>query len=96
MPREPIPTWCFALVVVRKDDHVVHRLLGRELTPTRPGGHVEDKRVLTDAEVIDALRDVFDITLTTEDAARLIAVLPAPGAPPWRGRARPDDRALVD
>lgn len=93
-PTSPRSPFANMVVVVRKDDHVVHRLLGRQLILMRPGGRVEDKRVLTDAEFVAALRDVFDITLTTEEATRLVAALPAPGASPWPG-TRPD-RAPVD
>lgn len=67
-----------ALVVMRKDAGTRTRLLGRRLTVATPDGPAQD-RELTDAEVLDALRDVFDLSLTPEEAATLTAALPAYG-----------------
>ena len=74
-PRSPFVA---QVIAVRKDAHAVHQLLGRRLTATGPQGDGEDARVLTDAEVVTALRQVFGLHLTADEATRVTAALPAP------------------
>jgi N-hydroxyarylamine O-acetyltransferase len=66
------------LVVMRKDDHAVRRLLGRRLITTRPDGS-SDERVLTDAEIDGALADDFGVPLSRAEVANVIAALPPHG-----------------
>ena len=63
------------LIVVRKDDDSIRRLVGRRLVHVRPDLPTEE-RDLSDSEVADALRDVFGVTLASEELAELMAALP--------------------
>jgi len=46
MPRDPIPTWTFALVVVRKGDRFLHPITGRPLGRyEEPLGYAQIRRV---------------------------------------------------
>lgn len=52
MPREPIPTWCYALVVVRKGDRFLIIQESKYGEPWYlPGGRVEAGESFTDAAV---------------------------------------------
>ena len=52
MPREPIPTWCFALVVVRKGDRFLLIQESKYGEPWYlPGGRVEAGESFADAAV---------------------------------------------
>ena len=51
------------VVVMRKDGDAVRRLLGRRLITARPDGS-SDERVLTDAEITEALADDFRVPLS--------------------------------
>jgi N-hydroxyarylamine O-acetyltransferase len=64
------------VLAVRKDERRVVRLLGRELTVTRPRRPAV-RRELTDAEVAGALFEEFGLTLTRDELAALTASLPA-------------------
>jgi N-hydroxyarylamine O-acetyltransferase len=57
-------------VVVRRDPDAIYSLVGRGYTVTRPGP-VKEHRELSDDEWILALRDVFGLTFTEEEQARL-------------------------
>jgi N-hydroxyarylamine O-acetyltransferase len=63
------------LVVVRKDADSMRRLVGRRLVHMGPDLSTEE-RDLSDSEVADALRDVFGVTLASEELAELTATLP--------------------
>ena len=57
MPRQPIPTWCFALVVVRKDDQFLLVQESKFGEPWYlPGGRVEAGESFIDA----AVRETFE------------------------------------
>jgi len=61
-------------VVVRRDQDAIHSLVGRAYTVTRPGlVFVKERRELSDQEWTRALRDVFGLTFTEEEQARLLA-----------------------
>ncbi|MGH3342843.1 MAG: arylamine N-acetyltransferase family protein [Carbonactinosporaceae bacterium] len=68
------------LVVMSKHDDVRRRLLGRQLSTTRPDGTTE-QRQLTDAELAAALRDEFGVPLTRPQVAALTASLRSEIAP---------------
>jgi N-hydroxyarylamine O-acetyltransferase len=70
------------VVVVRKDADAARRLVGRRLTTARPDGS-SDERMLTDAEVADALADDFGVPLSRAEAGNVIAALP-----PHEGQVR--------
>jgi N-hydroxyarylamine O-acetyltransferase len=59
-------------IVVRRDPDAIHSLLGRAYTVTRPGP-VKERRELSDDEWTPVLRDVFGLTFTQEEQARLLA-----------------------
>ncbi|HSZ41235.1 MAG TPA: arylamine N-acetyltransferase [Trebonia sp.] len=59
-------------VVVRRSPDAVTSLLGRTLTVTRPG-HVKERRELGDQEWVSSLAEVFGLSFTPEEAARLVA-----------------------
>jgi N-hydroxyarylamine O-acetyltransferase len=59
-------------VVVRRDPDAIHSLLGRAYTVTRPGP-VKERHELSDEMWTSALRDVFGLTFTEEEQARLLA-----------------------
>lgn len=54
------------LIVMRKDADTRRRLLGRRLTLTRPDGLTHEQQ-LSDADVADALHDVFGLSLTQQE-----------------------------
>jgi len=60
------------VVVVRKDEAGVRRLLGRELSVQKPGRPAET-RTLDDAEFAGALRAEFGDALTGDEIAALVA-----------------------
>jgi N-hydroxyarylamine O-acetyltransferase len=66
------------VVVMRKEDDSLRRLVGRQLTISRPDGS-SDERVLTDTEIADALVDDFRVPLTRAEVRAVIATLPPPG-----------------
>ena len=68
------------LVAVRKDEHSLRELLGRELTETGPRRPTR-RRELTDDELADTLQEDFGLPLTRSELAALIATLPAAGDP---------------
>src|SRR5262245_60118704 len=59
MPREPIPTWCFALVVVRRGDRflLVHESKHGQLWYL-PAGRVEPGESFAEAAVRETLEEV--------------------------------------
>jgi N-hydroxyarylamine O-acetyltransferase len=59
-------------VVVRRDPDAIRSLVCRTLTVTRPGP-VKERRDLSDDEWTSALRDVFGLTFTPQEQARLLA-----------------------
>lgn len=71
-PRSPFTGHA---IVMRKTADVQHRLRDRELTTVRPDGS-STERVLTDAEITSALREMFHLPLTGEEVTRLLGMLP--------------------
>jgi N-hydroxyarylamine O-acetyltransferase len=65
LPTSPFVT---QVVAIRKDEHTRWTLRDHELTVARPDGS-EEKRTLSRDEIVDALREIFRITLTEEEAA---------------------------
>ena len=61
-------------VLVRKDEHQVRRLLGRQLSHTRPGAATQQWQ-LTDSRFAAALHDL-GLDLDPADVVALIATLP--------------------
>jgi N-hydroxyarylamine O-acetyltransferase len=61
-----------APIVVRRAPGAITSLLGRTLTVTRPG-HAKERRTLSDDEWRRSLRDVFGLTFTPDELARLAA-----------------------
>jgi N-hydroxyarylamine O-acetyltransferase len=59
-------------VVVRRSPAAITSLLGRTLTVTRPG-HVKERRELGDAEWVSSLEELFGLSFTRQEAARLVA-----------------------
>ncbi|MGH3166934.1 MAG: arylamine N-acetyltransferase family protein [Trebonia sp.] len=59
-------------VVVHRSPDAVTSLLGRTLTVTRPG-HVKERRELDDTEWMSSLHEIFGLSFTPEEAARLVA-----------------------
>jgi N-hydroxyarylamine O-acetyltransferase len=68
-PRSP---FVGQIVAARKDEHAIHRLAARRLTVTHPDGAVYESD-LDDAELADALRDLFGLPLDDDELARVIA-----------------------
>lgn len=62
------------LIVMRKHADARRRLLGRQLTITRPDGSTHEQQ-LTNAEVTDALHDDFGLPLTPQELRELTATL---------------------
>jgi N-hydroxyarylamine O-acetyltransferase len=62
-------------VALRRDTDAMHRLTNRRFTITRPEGSSEEHQ-LSDAELGDALRDVFGIALSEQELARVVAAIP--------------------
>jgi N-hydroxyarylamine O-acetyltransferase len=68
-PRSP---FVGQLVAARKDERAIHRLAARRLTVTHPDGATY-ARDLDDAELADALRDLFNLPLSDDELARVVA-----------------------
>jgi N-hydroxyarylamine O-acetyltransferase len=62
-------------VAVRKDEGGLYELIDRRLTTTRPDRTIEE-RVLTDAEIAEALDELFGVTIAADELARLTVLLP--------------------
>lgn len=105
MARDPIPTWCFALVVVRKGDRylLVHESKHGQKWYL-PAGRVEPGETLADGAYRETLEETgVPVRLTgilriehtpRADGARLRVVFlgePADDTPP---KTRPDDDSL--
>ena len=105
MPREPIPTWCFALVVVRKGDRFLLVQESKYGEPWYlPGGRVESGESFTDAAVRETLEEagipvrvtgVIRIEHSPSPAGARMRVLflaePTDDTPP---KSEPDDESL--
>jgi 8-oxo-dGTP pyrophosphatase MutT (NUDIX family) len=105
MAREPIPTWCFALAVVRKGDRflIVHERKHGERWYL-PAGRVEPGETFADAAIRETLEEagiairidgILRVEHTpTDDGARMRAVFvarPTDDRPP---KHTPDDDSL--
>ena len=62
-PRSP---FVGQIVAARKDEQAIHRLAGRRLTVTHPDGAIYESD-LDDAELVDALRDLFGLPLSDDE-----------------------------
>jgi phosphatase NudJ len=105
MAREPIPTWCFALVVVRKGDRFLLIQESKYGEPWYlPGGRVEAGESFTDAAVRETLEEagipvrvtgVIRIEHSPTPAGARMRVLflaePTDDTPP---KSEPDDESL--
>lgn len=105
MPREPIPTWCFALVVVRKGDRFLLIQESKYGEPWYlPGGRVEAGESFTDAAVRETREEagvpvrvtgVIRIEHSPSPAGARMRVLflaePTDDTPP---KTEPDDESL--
>jgi phosphatase NudJ len=105
MPREPIPTWCFALVVVRKGDRFLLIQESKYGEPWYlPGGRVEAGESFADAAARETREEagvpvrvtgVLRIEHSPTKAGSRIRVLflaePADDTPP---KSEPDDESL--
>ena len=105
MPREPIPTWCFALVVVRKGDRFLLIQESKYGEPWYlPGGRVESGESFTDAAVRETLEEagipvrvtgVIRIEHSPSPAGARMRILflaePTDDTPP---KSEPDDESL--
>jgi 8-oxo-dGTP pyrophosphatase MutT (NUDIX family) len=105
MPREPIPTWCFALVVVRKGDRFLLIQESKYGEPWYlPGGRVESGESFTAAAVRETLEEagipirvtgVIRIEHSPSPAGARMRVLflaePTDDTPP---KSEPDDESL--
>jgi phosphatase NudJ len=105
MPREPIPTWCFALVVARKGDRFLLIQESKYGEPWYlPGGRVEAGESFADAAVRETREEagvavrvtgVIRIEHMPTKAGSRIRVLflaePTDDAPP---KSEPDDESL--
>lgn len=105
MPREPIPTWCFALVVVRKGDRFLLVQESKYGEPWYlPGGRVEAGEPFIDAAVRETREEagipvrvtgVIRIEHSPSPAGARIRVLflaePIDDTPP---KSEPDDESL--
>jgi N-hydroxyarylamine O-acetyltransferase len=67
------------VVVMRKEADAARRLLGRRLITARPDGS-SGERVLTDAEIADALAHDFGVPLSRAEIGNVIAALPPHGS----------------
>jgi N-hydroxyarylamine O-acetyltransferase len=72
-PRSP---FVGQAVVARKDADMLRRLVDRRLTITRPDGSAEEHD-LGDAEFAEILHDVFRLTLTADELARVVVATQA-------------------
>jgi phosphatase NudJ len=105
MPRQPIPTWCFALVVVRKDDQFLLVQESKFGEPWYlPGGRVEAGESFIDAATRETLEEAgIPIRVTgviriehspTPAGSRMRIIFlaePADDTPP---KSEPDDESL--
>ena len=105
MPREPIPTWCFALVVVRKGDRFLLVQESKYGEPWYlPGGRVESGESFTEAAVRETLEEagipvrvtgVIRIEHSPSPAGARMRILflaePTDETPP---KSEPDDESL--
>jgi phosphatase NudJ len=105
MPREPIPTWCFALVVVRKGDRFLLVQESKYGEPWYlPGGRVEAGESFAAAAVRETLEEagipvrvtgVIRIEHTPTPAGSRMRVIflaePTDDTPP---KSEPDDESL--
>ncbi len=105
MPREPIPTWCFALVVVRKDDRFLLVQESKYGEPWYlPGGRAEAGESFIDAAVRETLEEAgIPIRVTgviriehspTPAGSRMRVIFlaePTDDTPP---KSEPDDESL--
>lgn len=105
MPREPIPTWCFALVVVRKGDRFLLIQESKYGEPWYlPGGRVEAGESFTGAAVRETLEEagvpirvtgVIRIEHSPSPAGARMRILflaePTDDTPP---KSEPDDESL--
>ena len=105
MPREPIPTWCFALVVVRKGDRFLLVQESKYGEPWYlPGGRVEAGESFVDAAVRETREEagipvriigVIRIEHSPSRAGSRMRVLflaePTDDTPP---KSEPDDESL--
>jgi N-hydroxyarylamine O-acetyltransferase len=57
-------------IVVRREPGAIRSLIGRTYTVTRPG-HVKERRELSDREFAAALSEIFGLSLTQDELARL-------------------------
>lgn len=64
-------------IVVRKDDHTVRSLIGREFSVTTPDRSVR-RRDLADDEFAPVLRAEFGVVLTPAEVATIVATVPNP------------------
>src|SRR4051794_25942985 len=105
MPREPIPTWCFALVVVRKGDRFLLVQESKYGEPwSLPGGRVETGESFIDAAVRETREEagipvrvtgVIRIEHSPTPAGARMRILflaePTDDTPP---KSEPDDESL--
>lgn len=105
MPRAPIPTWCYALVVVRKGDHFLLIQESKYGSPWYlPGGRVEAGETFVAAAAREVLEEAgVPVRVTgllriehspTPAGARLRVVFlaePTDDTPP---KSEPDDESL--
>jgi phosphatase NudJ len=105
MPREPIPTWCFALVVVRKGDRFLLIQESKYGEPWYlPGGRVEAGESFADAAVRETREEagvpvrvtgVIRVEHSPTKAGSRIRILflaePTDDTPP---KSEPDDESL--
>jgi phosphatase NudJ len=105
MPREPIPTWCFALVVVRKGDRFLLVQESKYGEPWYlPGGRVEAgesfitaavRETLEEAGVLIRVTGVVRIEHSPTPAGSRMRIIflaePADDTPP---KSEPDDESL--
>jgi phosphatase NudJ len=105
MPREPIPTWCFALVVVRKGDRFLLVQESKYGEPWYlPAGRVEAGESFADAAVRETLEEagipvrvtgVIRVEYSPSPAGSRLRVIflaePIDDTPP---KTEPDDESL--
>jgi len=105
MPREPIPTWCFALVVVRKGDRFLLVQESKYGAPWYlPAGRVEAGESFADAAVRETLEEagipvrvtgVVRVEYSPSPAGSRMRVIflaePTDDTPP---KTEPDDESL--
>jgi phosphatase NudJ len=105
MPRPPIPTWCFAIVVVRKDDQFLLIQESKYGEPWYlPGGRVEAGETFISAAVRETLEEAgIPVSITgiiriehspTPAGSRMRVIFlaePTDDTPP---KSEPDDESL--